>query len=124
MPTQKVFRGIAHDLAHHAQSGLGWVHPHLAQACRQAGVSRVQLELLVPSPYPSGLPRLGPLEKALGALKAWFEDLVARLGHDINQIASTILEFSFREGEDYNSAVKAAISMNNGKKYAAEVDYI
>jgi hypothetical protein len=51
----KTLRGVAHDIAHHAQDGLSWVHPHLFLACHDAGVTSAEFELLEKSPYPSGL---------------------------------------------------------------------
>ena len=31
MPKSAVMNGVAHDIAHHAQSGLSWLYPHLAK---------------------------------------------------------------------------------------------
>lgn len=88
MSSLKQLQGVAHNIAHHSQSSLSWLHPHLGQACDHAGVTAADLELLAAQPYPSGLPthellpRLKPLEMVLQALQAKFWDskvLLARM---------------------------------------------
>jgi hypothetical protein len=65
--------GVAHNIAHHAGSGLSFLSPHLAQALRAAGAETTQIELLVDSPYPSQATELQPLRLALASLRATVE---------------------------------------------------
>lgn len=65
MPSQQVLKSVGHNIAHHAQSGLSYVHPYLGQLCREAGVMSIEVELLDALPYPVGFPLMRPLELAL-----------------------------------------------------------
>lgn len=120
----KELKCVAHDLAHQSQSGLSWLHPHLAEACRLAGVREPSFELLVPEPYPQGVPRLEALRLAPKGLQTWFTELVARLGHDKEKLSSVLLRFQFGTADNYNSAVEVTISTSTGKRYGGQVDYI
>ncbi len=50
MPSSKLLNGVAHDILHHAMSGLSCLHPHLSQTCRTAGVTEITLDLMRESP--------------------------------------------------------------------------
>jgi hypothetical protein len=65
MASLKTLQSVAHDIAHHAQSSLGWLHPHLSQACRAAGRTTVQIRLTDADPYPQLLEPMEPLRLAL-----------------------------------------------------------
>ena len=117
MPTERILRGVAHDLAHHAQSALGWLHPHLGQACREAGGRETTVKLLAPEPYPNGLPDREPLRLALAAMRGWFIDLLSRLGCDAASIEPATLDFRCRANDDYDSAVRVSLTTRRGKTY-------
>jgi hypothetical protein len=51
--TKERSSGVAHDIAHHAGSGLGYLMPHLGQALREASLKTTAVELLDEEPYPS-----------------------------------------------------------------------
>lgn len=124
MPSLKRLRGVAHDVADHSQGTFGWLHPHLATACRLEGVLEARLELLVPEPYPDNLPRLEPLRLASRALRDWFVDLLSRLGYEPAIATSVVLTFYFRSNDDYNPAVRATIKTQCGKEYTGAVDHM
>ena len=100
------------------------MHPHLAEACRAAGVREASFDPLEPEPYPIGLPAPKPFRLALAGLRDWFLALLDRLGYDKADIESVVLRFRFRAGDDYNSAVTATISTSRGKEYAGYANYI
>ena len=124
MPASKHLRGVAHDLAHHAQSALGWLHPHVARACRSVGALETTFDLLAPDPYPVELPRLEPLRLALADLRVWFLDLLTRLGYAEDTVRAALVTIQLHQGDDYKSAVRATITSHAGRVYAARVDYI
>ena len=63
-----VLAGVAHDIAHHAASGLSYLSPHLALALRAANQPTTQMDLLDPAPYPALVAEQAPLRSALAAL--------------------------------------------------------
>lgn len=118
----KLLNGIAHDVAHHAQSTLSWLHPHLGQTCRTAGISQVTVDLLCPEPYPEGLPLYEPLAKALVALRDWFLGLIERKGLSPTEVASLRLVFSFNPKEDdYSCSVRSHLVSRNGREFSREI---
>jgi hypothetical protein len=124
MPRAKLLNGIAHNLAHHSQSALSYLHPHLAEASRAAGLSAVSLDLLAPDPYPPELPMLQPLRLALGALRSWFDDLVQRLGFNAGDVRSARMTFQFRSRDDYDCKVQVLVVTKTGQEIRGDVDYI
>ena len=122
MPTERILRGVAHDLGRHARSNyLGGLYPHLGDVCQEAGVRETSLELLAPQPYPSGLPLREPLQLAVVGLREWFIDLLTRLDYDVASIESVILDFQVSWG-DQNPAVRATITTRRGKKHSVALD--
>lgn len=80
MATKRALAGVAHDIAHHAASGLSYFSLDMAQALRDAGLDTTTLELLEPSPYPQGVKELRPLRLALQTLHATVEGILERNG--------------------------------------------
>ena len=91
-------QGVAHDIGHHAQSGLSYLYPHLGQACRQAGVRTVAIDLLDPAPYPAELPRHEPLAKALISLRMKLAELLRKHGRSLDELTLARLEMGFPPG--------------------------
>jgi hypothetical protein len=124
MAAMKELKGVAHNLAHHSQSALSWLHPHLAQACRKAGMDAVSFDLLPGSPYPPGLDESEPLALALASLQEWFFAQLQHLGHDRSTATRAILTFRFRAEDDYDCAVAVTIKTNTGKDYSGSIGFI
>lgn len=91
MVTRRALAGVAHDIAHHAASGLSYLSPHMAQALRDAGLSTTTLELLDANPYPKGVKELSPLRLALQTLRATAEGIIERNGFGKEDIRSVQL---------------------------------
>ncbi|MGI4788973.1 MAG: hypothetical protein ACRYFS_08990 [Janthinobacterium lividum] len=123
MPSLNELSGIAHNLAHHSQSSLSWLHPHLGQACRLANVTEAQIELLDPDPYPLALPQLKPLKLALQGLQAKFWEIVDKQQLPRSSIHSVRLEFHFWSDntDNYSCSVRAIITAANGKTFRRNV---
>jgi hypothetical protein len=124
MASARGLRGIAHNLAHHTQSSVSWVHPHLAQVCHAAGVDEATVELLRPNAYPVGLSESEPLRFALDGLRSWFFDLLARHGYEEVALESVMLNVRFRGRDEYDSAVGVTIVTRERKVFAGSVDFI
>lgn len=84
----RALAGVAHDIAHHAASGLSYLSPHLAQALRDAGLRTTTLELLEASPYPPGVKAVKPLRLALQALHATAQSILERNGFSRSDVTS------------------------------------
>ena len=118
MASLKTLQGVAHNLCHHAQSGLSWLHPHLGRACRAAGVSTAGLDFLDERPYPPGLPPSEPLGKALSSLGCRFWEMVEHQGLSRESVQSVRLEFTFRDlSSDYDCSVSAWVTSSRGRVY-------
>ncbi|MDZ4057586.1 MAG: hypothetical protein U1D69_11625 [Polynucleobacter sp.] len=124
MPSQRALAGVAHDIAHHAGSGLSYVHPHLYQACRSAGVREATVDLLDSAPYPPGVPQLEPLRLSLSALRDKFFAILSANGLAASDIASISLRFQFPllGADGYTCQVAARLQSSQGRLFTAVVD--
>jgi hypothetical protein len=46
MTRKNLYKALAYSMAHHSQSYLSYLHPHLGEACEAAGVGEITLDLL------------------------------------------------------------------------------
>ena len=83
--------GVAHNLAHHAGSGLSYISPHLAQALWAKGVETTEIDLLAEAPYPSQAVEIQPLRLALATLRETARTLLAKGGFSDSDVTSMIL---------------------------------
>jgi hypothetical protein len=123
MPKQRALTGVAHNIAHHAQSGLSWLHPHLFNACRNAGLQHVRIDLLQSDPYPTGLPAVEPLRLALVSLQLKFWEILARERFARATVESVSLDVQFPAagGDGYSCAVHATVTATDGQTYQSVV---
>ena len=91
MTSQKVLKGLAHNIAHHASSGLSCISPHMGRAMRMFGIETTWVELLEESPYPAGLPDEVPLRLGLAALHGFCVSLLTKMGFEIGEVKSVRL---------------------------------
>jgi hypothetical protein len=98
VPKSAVMNGVAHDIAHHGQSGLSWLYPHLGEACREAGVLTATVDLLDEQPYPLGLPNRTPLGLALSSMRQTLAAILEQHGFRLADVTSARLEFTFPSG--------------------------
>jgi len=118
MRSQKQLQAIAHDLGHHAQSGLSWLHPHIGEETRRAGRRSVVMDLLSEPPYPEGIAQYEPLAMACRALREWFGELIRKYGYERSDIASVTIRFSFSPHVDnYSCGVTASVTSSTGREF-------
>jgi hypothetical protein len=123
LPSNKRFRSVAHNLGHHASSFLSYLHPHLSEACRLAGLAEVTIDLRALDLYPPGLPRLRPLELALGGLRSWFVAQLLHKGLTEHDVTSATLLFTFRPDKDeWFSGVRSTVTRSPGLSFSYEFD--
>ena len=121
MPSQRALAGVTHDIAHHAISGLSYVHPHLYQACQAIGVREATVDLLAQAPYPPGLPALQPLQLSLSALREKFFSILEANGFGASDIQAISLRFQFPllGADGYNCQVAAQLMSSRGQSFTA-----
>jgi hypothetical protein len=119
----KGLAGVAHDIAHHAQSGLSYLYPHLGRACAEAGLLAVRVELLDSMPYPIGLRPYQPLATALQSLRDRLVEILALHGYDVEDVAAADLTFSFPAMPRDHSlfSVRARLTASTGRSYEQTV---
>lgn len=96
MRSTKRLRSVVHSIAHHAMSGLCYVHPHLGQARKSLGAERVSVDLLHSNiePSPSPLPR--EIELSTNALRETFSRLLDAEALQISELTSAVAIFFFK----------------------------
>jgi hypothetical protein len=86
-----VLAGVAHDIAHHAASGLSYISPHLALALREAGLQTTHIELLATDPYPERVAELRPLRLALATLHSTTLAILRKHKFEETDVSSVVL---------------------------------
>ena len=111
--------GVAHNIAHHAASGLSYLSPHLAQALREVGSDTTEIELWVPEPYPNNAAKLQPLRLALMSLKTTAIAVFSKHGFNLDDIVSVVLHATPApwDADGYVLHTRVVIKAMNDKAY-------
>ena len=118
MPSIHHLNGIAHDIAHHAQSSLSCLHPHLANLCRILGMTEVTLDLLSSAPFGSNTIVAEPLQRSAAAVQAKFRERVDGKGLHLSTVSEARLTFGFSPSrDDYNWVVRVRVLETAGHAY-------
>jgi len=126
MPSIKRLSSVCHSIAHHAVSGLSYVHPHLRQACKTVGINMVTIDLMREQPCPDQFLSIDPLRLSLKALQEKFKEILKAEGFTIDEIEAIELRFEFTEEfpDDYCNNCYARLVSRSGKVYEHAVNYI
>lgn len=88
-------KSVVHSTAHHAMSGLCYVHPHLGAVCKELGINSVQVGL----PEASFDPDLGNIPEELllstNALCEKFVEILTSDGISLNDVQEASATFQF-----------------------------
>jgi hypothetical protein len=111
--------GIAHNIAHHAGSGLSYLSPHLAQALRATGAETTQINLLSKEPYPSNAVELKPLRLALATLRSTVQALLERHGFSEADVSAITLEATPApwDKKGYLLHTRAVVTSSKGRTF-------
>jgi len=121
--SMKKLAAVAHDVGHHAQSALSWLHPHLGEAALAERRSVVSLDLAAPEPYPEAVAEYEPLRLALRGLREKYQEILAGYDLSASDVHSALLEFEFPLAQDLHSCrVGVLLRAANGKQYRAQLD--
>lgn len=80
--------GVAHNIAHHAGSGVSYISPHLAAALRECGQETTRFSLLADSPYPENAADNINLRRALKALHYKSISILETHGFSIDDVSN------------------------------------
>jgi hypothetical protein len=100
MPTARHLRSVAHNIAHHAASGMSFLHPHACRAARAAGLAPLVFDLLKGVPIALD-PVEPPLRAASEGLGRKFTEILHSAGFQREALASARLYLLFPTDEYY-----------------------
>jgi len=122
MNSSQKLLSVSHNIAAHASSGLSYIHPHIEELCKKAGISFVNINILDQNPYPAELADYAPLKHSLKGLHKKFIEILHKEGSTINEIsaANVIIQFTIDVfGEYHENKCYAIIKATNGKEYSS-----
>lgn len=116
MLSTKRLRSAVHSIAHHAMSGLCYVHPHLGQARKPLGAERVSVDLLRPAIVPTPDPMPGEIAASTEALREKFSALLAGESLDVRDLVSAVATFFYRGDCTWPDACLIQVETRPGAK--------
>ena len=124
MPSRRRLSSVCQSIAHHAASGLSYVHPHLLQALKVTGEPFATVDLLSATPYPKELRSHPHLPTALSSLRDRFEQILKSEGFLITDLNEAKLFFKSdgQYHDEYCCECHARLSHSSGRKYFAAVN--
>lgn len=121
MASTKRLRSVIQSTAHHAVSGLCYVHPHLGEECVKAGIKTISVNLLEPGLEPALSNVTKELQLSTEALRAKFSELLKSENIGRENIQSADAMFSFYQGRWPSSCYIEVVTSEN-KKLEVAVD--
>jgi len=121
MASQKPLKGVAYDIAHHAQSGLSYLHPYIGDLCKEAQINEATIDLVAIDSYPSELRKVEPLINSVGTLKQKFESILSKQKMELKFISSLKLKFIFHSGDSFVCSVESTLVKSNGTTIVQKV---
>ena len=116
MPTLRMLKSVAHDIAHHAASGMSWLHPHACQAARAEGIGELHFDLLSTSPL--GLASIRqPLHGAAEALHLNVVEMLGRHGFGTSVLRRADLAMSFPISDEHYCLTTCRLETVSGKVF-------
>ncbi len=121
MTSIKRLRSVIQSTAHHAASGLCYVHPHLGEKCKELGIRSIGVNLLKPG-FDAELPSITKeLELSTNALREKFHELLVVEKIPASEIQSGYATFNFIRGSWPISCHIEVVTIE-GKKEEVAVD--
>ena len=118
MPAARHLRSVAHNTAHHAASGVSFLHPHAFRAARDAGLVPLAFDLLQGTPV-----ALEPIEPGLRmaseGLGRKFIDILHSAGFQREALASAHLYLLFPTSDENYCVATCRLTTAQGKEFEA-----
>jgi hypothetical protein len=126
MASAKRLNSVCHSIAHHAVSGLSYVHPHVLATCRGAGLEEMAVNLLDAEPCPQRFRDIEPLRLSLRGLREKLEGILTTEGFSLADLSAADVTFrrDSRFRDDYCSICHARLVSKAGRVYEHRVDYV
>ena len=117
MSSQKRLRSVCQSIAHHAASSLSWLHPHVAQACRDQGVEKITINLLESDGLLANGEAATPLQNATKSLAEKFHSILLAEGFLPSElaVASISLAPDVDFNDDYSTVSDARLQSHDGQ---------
>ncbi len=117
MPSLKRLRSVCQSIAHHAASGLSYLHPHVAHACRDQGIEKVTINLLESDGGLESRTPPKPLITAIRSLFEKFQSIYFSEGLSLGDltVASISLAPDKNFNDDYCTICEAQLGLNDGR---------
>lgn len=97
LASQRALKSVAHNLGHHAVSGLSFLVPHLFRAAKRSAQLTVSIDMLGEQPLPLTLSGDEPLRLSVGALRERFGQILASEGFDRDAVRGAAVAFRFED---------------------------
>lgn len=116
----KRLRSVIQSTAHHAVSGLCFLHPHLGQLCRSNGRKSITIDLMRPATEPEFPVLSEGLDLSVAELRNRFYRLLTAEKIDAESLAETTVHFTFMKGR-WPAGCTVTVRTAAGKRLSAEV---
>lgn len=119
MKKESFLQGVAHNIAHHAGSGLSYISPHLSNTLSGSGINTTEINLLSDSPYPENVLQNKPLRMALMSLREKAENILIKHGLSFDQVTEMKLLATPAPWDkgDHSLHTRVVITSINNKRY-------
>lgn len=124
MARWKKLKGVAHNFAHHCQSGLSYIQPHSSNELEKIQKKHTTFILHPKFETELTLAKSNPLYLALNSAKTKFQNILELNGFQINEIKSLKMEISLQKYGDYDSNIRITIESEDGHTIEGFVNYI
>ncbi len=118
----KRLRSVIQSTAHHAVSGLCYVHPYLGSVCKKLGIESIRINLL----EPNFDPELGDIPKELSlsiyALREKFYEILASEHMSQSEVQEVFVTFDFLQSKWPIECFISALD-SQGKRIEAVVGF-
>ena len=79
MESSKRLRSVVQSIAHHAASGLCYLHPHLGKFCKNISLNKISVNLISESLEPPFQETSREIEISVSSLREKFEEILIRM---------------------------------------------
>jgi hypothetical protein len=116
MARAALLASVAHNVAHHAASGLSWLHPHACQSARALGLAELRFDLLASQPL-SQPNQPEPLRLASEALSKKSLEILEQHGFSAGALASAFLVMQFPTSDEHYCLTAVRLETQDGQVF-------
>jgi hypothetical protein len=124
MASEKRLNSVCHSLAHHATSGLSFIHPHAVKACQQNHAESITADLLASEPCPESFRANEPLRMSFRALAEKLRSILAAEGFSESDLSEASATFwpdpAFSDG--YGTICRAVLVSKSSRRFEHTLD--